>query len=124
MGSANFLVGYSSRMTSPLMINWFMNVFMAAICAIYLLHSRRRVFRHFLKERRMLLSVSVLNNAAWVAFAFAATMAPIGIVVAISESYVALAVLLGLVINKERIHAHQKVGLVLALAGVIVLASL
>ena len=68
--------------------------------------------------------MSVSDKTAWVAFAFAMTLAPIGIVVALSESYIIIAVLLGLAINRERLAAHQKVGLVTAIAAAITLAAI
>ncbi len=46
------------------------------------------------------------------------------IAVAISENYIAVAALLGLVITKEKILPHQKAGLVVALVAAVALAYL
>ena len=126
MGTANFLIGYGSRLTSPLLVNWFMNVFIALACLAYILAAGRTksLVGHVKSNKGLFLGVSILDNGAWIAYAFAIALAPFGLVIAISESYIALSVLLGLLVNRERIHAHQKIGLVLALAGVILLASL
>ena len=68
--------------------------------------------------------MSLLDKIAWVAFAFAMSLAPIGIIVALSESYIIIAVILGLTINKEKIKFHQKIGLVMAIISAIVLAAI
>jgi drug/metabolite transporter (DMT)-like permease len=126
MGTANFLIGYGSRATSPLMVNWFMNVFITAACVTYLATAGRlgKFSGHVMKNKKLLFSVSFFDNGAWIAYAFAVVLAPIGIVVSISESYVAIGVLLGLSINHDKIKRHQKAGLVLALAGAIMLAAI
>lgn len=69
-----------------------------------------------------MLNISTFDNAAWISFAFAASLAPIAIVVALSESYIALAALLGLMINKEKLMKHQKLGLVISILSAIILA--
>lgn len=50
--------------------------------------------------------------------------APIGVAVALSESYIIVAVLLGLAVNKEKFDVHQKLGLVVAVLSAIVLAGI
>ena len=52
----------------------------------------------------------------------AMSLAPIAITVALSESYVIIAVLLGMYVNKEYLHKHQKIGLGIALVSVVVLS--
>ena len=74
------------------------------------------------KYPRMLFTMSLFDNIAWVAFVAAMTMAPIGVVVALTESYIIIVVLLGLLVNKEKLIYRQKVGLVIALVAAIVLA--
>jgi drug/metabolite transporter (DMT)-like permease len=59
---------------------------------------------------------------AWVSFAKATTFIPIAIATTISESYIALAVLLGLFVNREKLRTHQILGITLATFGVIILA--
>jgi uncharacterized membrane protein len=57
-------------------------------------------------------------------FAKSATLIPIGLTTAISESYIALAVLLGLYFNKEKLRYHQFIGIGIIIAGVIALSYL
>jgi drug/metabolite transporter (DMT)-like permease len=126
MGATNFFVGFASRITNPLLTNWFIDVFLTLVCIFYLSFNNKfkKMFRDFKHNKNLLLGVSFLDNGAWIAFAFAASLAPIAIVVALSESYVALAVLLGLFINKEKLLLHQKLGLIISILGAITLAIL
>lgn len=124
MGAANFLVGVGARITDALMINWFMSIFMAIITFSYILSKKRatKMGRDLLSEKKLLFSMCLLDNIAWVAFAFAMTLAPIAIAVALSESYIIIAVLLGMFVNKENLRLHQKVGLVISIIAAITLA--
>jgi len=124
MGASNFLVGLGSRMTDPMTANWFLNVFIATACLAYIVANGRlgKLRRDFTENRKLVLIVCTTDNLAWITFAFAATMIPIAIATAISESYIALAALLGLIVNRELLRTHQKAGLLLTLAGALALA--
>lgn len=123
MGGANFFVGWGGRETDPLVINFLISLFsmLGALIFILVRGSMRKTISDVVKSPKMLLSMAFLDNLAWVAFAFAMSMAPIGISVALSESYIILAVLLGLFIAREKLQNHQKKGLVIALLSAIVL---
>lgn len=56
------------------------------------------------------------------AFAAAATFAPISVATTISGGYVALAVLLGIFVSREKVKPHQMFGIALVSVGVIVLS--
>lgn len=126
MGVANFFVGWGSRVSDPLMTNFFVNVFIAVISGAYLVCSGRagRVIRDAISSRVLLLPTAIADNTAWIAFAFAMSLAPIGVVVALSESYIIVAVLLGLSINHEKLEKHQKVGLLVALIAIMWLVAI
>ena len=125
MGTANFFVGWGARLTDPLLMNFFLNVFIAVASGLFLLArgELHKFFRDFVQTRKLMLPMLISDNAAWVAFAFAMTLAPIGIAVALSESYIIVAVILGLAINRERLERHQKFGLIAAIAAAITLAA-
>lgn len=124
MGTANFFMGWGARLSDPLMANFLSDLFIAVVTGCMLLTTGRlrKTFRDIKKNRSVLIPMSVADKAAWVAFAFAMSLAPIGVIVALSESYIIIAVLLGLAVNKEKLDAHQKLGLVLAVTAAIVLA--
>ncbi|MBI2632714.1 DMT family transporter [Candidatus Pacearchaeota archaeon] len=126
MGLANFLVGVGARETNALIINWFLSTFLALACFIYLISKKnlRKTFKDVIKNKKLLFSMCTLDNIAWVAFAFSMTLAPIALAVALSESYIIIAVLLGLFVNKEYLRKHQKIGLIIAIISAILLASL
>jgi drug/metabolite transporter (DMT)-like permease len=126
LGLTNFFLGYTSRLTNPLLVNWFMSLFLTFACIFYLHTNKRlgRVMEDFHKNRKLVLSASLADNMAWIFVAVAMTLIPIAIAVAISESYIALASLLGLMINKETLLKHQMAGLVLVLASAVALSAM
>ncbi len=124
MGTANFLVGFASRVTSPLITNWFMNVFLMLISLFYIITNKRthKLIKDLTLNKKLLLTMSTFDNAAWISIAFAASIIPITIAFAISESYIIISALLGLLINRELLMRHQKAGIVLALASSVALS--
>jgi drug/metabolite transporter (DMT)-like permease len=123
MGTANFLFGTVARETAPLLVNWFSSTVMALGTFAFLQYKRPQVslFKHFLEHRRLLTTVGLFDNAAWVGYSFAILSMPIGVAIALSESYVAFACMLGIYINKERLKQHQAFGLVLTIAAAMLL---
>lgn len=126
MGAANFFMGWGGRLTDALLMNFFASAFIAVISGAYLLFRGRfgRALRDMWVHRRLLLPMAIADNTAWVAFVFAMSIAPIGIATALSESYIVIAVILGLAVGHERLEFHQKVGLVAAVIAAVTLAAL
>lgn len=126
MGAANFFVGWGARVTDPLMVNFFLNVFITVATGIYLVAKGKfgKTIKDAILYRGTLLPMAISDNAAWVAFAFAMSLAPIAVAVALSESYIIVAVILGLLVNRERLQTHQKIGLVAALTVALTLAAI
>lgn len=125
MGLANFMMGVGARATDPIVANFFVNVVMMSLSLFYLIYRGRlkRTFLDFKNNFKLMITMSISDNLAWVAFAFAMSLAPIGIAVALSESYIIISVILGFVINKEKLQPHQKMGLIFALIGAVTLAA-
>lgn len=126
MGLVNFMVGVSSQETSPLMAIWFTNLIFTLCCLIYMAVKTDfgGIIRDFTKNLRVTLTTSVFDNAAWIFFAFAASMIPISIATTVSESYIAFVVCLGLLLNREKIRWHQLVGVVVTIASIIILSAI
>ncbi|MGA3020818.1 MAG: EamA family transporter, partial [Candidatus Micrarchaeales archaeon] len=124
LGAADFLVGLGARATSPLLVNWFIDITLTAYTLVYISFRRglRKVVRNLKKMPMLLLATCTFDNFAWISYAFATVLMPITIAAAISENYIALAAILGLVINREHLMAHQKLGLVIALSSAVVLS--
>lgn len=125
MGAANFFIGWGSRETTVLLTKWFVDATVALISFVYLFYKKRihKIDLDFKSNKKLLLSMCIFDNLAWVAFGFALVLAPISIAVAISESYIIITVLLGLFVNKEKLKYHQKIGLIIAVLAAIILAS-
>ncbi len=126
MGVGNFFMGISGRMTNSLLANFVACVVMATVTLAYIVSKgrTRKLVMDIKSHPLLLLIMSIFDNAAWIAFVAAMSIAPIGIVVALTESYIIIVVLLGLMINKEKLTRHQKVGLVVALFAAVILASI
>src|SRR3989344_6472211 len=126
MAASNVLVGVSGQETSPLFAIWAINVIHGTLTLLWLI--MRGKLAHLLPRqggRRLHIALmSIFDNAAWIFYAYAAVLIPISITIAISESYIILSVLLGILINRERIKSHQKVGIAVAVISVIILAAL
>lgn len=124
MGGANFLFGVGSRASNPLLVNWFTSFGMALILTMYLIKKKQFlvVKKDIKKNGPLILGVSVIDNLAWIAFTYSTLTIPIAISTGISESYIALAALLGLTFNKEKLKSHQLVGLGTTLVAAILLA--
>ncbi len=126
MALTNFMIGTASQSTSPLLTIWFSHTAVALVCLIYLIF--RRQFKSTLSDLKKypkpILAESVLDNSAWISFAFATTYIPISIATTISESYITITVLLGLFIGKEKLHKYQIFGAFLAIAGIIALSAI
>lgn len=125
MGSSNFMLGFASRVTNPLIAAWVTNLFTGTVSLYYLITNKRigNVVRDFRQNTRMLSALALFDNLAWLSYATAASLIPIAIATALSESYIVLATVLGLIVNKEVLMKHQKVGLVVAISSAIALAA-
>lgn len=120
----NFLVGIVSQTISPLFTVWFTHTIVALV-ALAVLITRGEInalCQAFLEYKKIILAASILDNTAWVAYSFATTYIPIAIATTISEGYIALAALLGLWLNREKLHRHQMAGVVISIAGILILS--
>lgn len=124
MGAANFFVGWGARETDPLIINFVISAISLIGSGIFLIAKDKigATFRHLVAYPKTIVPMMLLDNIAWIAFAYGMALAPIGITVALSESYIVIAVLLGIFVNREKLEQHQYVGLVVAVGAAIVLA--
>jgi len=124
VAGVSFCFAVVARESDPLLVNWFSATVVFIFIAIYILIQKRFVeVVNLWKENKFLaLSVGFFTNFAWISFTAATLFIPIAIATGISEGYIALTVLLGLIFNKEKLRHHQKIGLVLTIAACICLA--
>ncbi|OGL86899.1 hypothetical protein A3I40_04195 [Candidatus Uhrbacteria bacterium RIFCSPLOWO2_02_FULL_48_12] len=120
----NFLVGVASQTISPLFTVWFTHT-IVALAALGVLIVRGEFYalrQRFSEYKKIILAAGILDNTAWLAYSFATTYIPIAIATTISEGYVALAALLGLLLNHEKLHRHQMAGVIISIAGILILS--
>ncbi|MGV8161946.1 MAG: DMT family transporter [Candidatus Nanoarchaeia archaeon] len=124
MGGYNFLTGFSSKSMTPMLAIWGPWFLCTVICAIFMMFRKKKeIFKDALKIKWLLLVTCIIDIAAWVFYAFALQKNEISIITAITESYPAIALGLGVWLNKERILFHQWVGAGLALLCSILLST-
>jgi bacterial/archaeal transporter family protein len=124
MGAVNFMTGSGSKSISPLLAIWFPWVVFSILCLVVIAKRKSwKEFGHNIKSYTyLLLIMGLVDTAAWIFYAFATQNDAISIITAITECYPALAMFLGLWLNKESIRWHQYLGAFLALGGCIALA--
>lgn len=117
MGIINFLTGYIAINISPLMSVWFAWFVFTIITFGYLVKKKRFVWKkYFIKKIDLAtLVMCLLDTAAWVFFAFAIVGSGLAIAIGITESYPAIALFLGVLVNKEKISRHQFFGALLVI---------
>ncbi|MFA5187949.1 MAG: EamA family transporter [Patescibacteria group bacterium] len=122
----NVLIGLSSQQISPITTVWFMHVVIAAASALVIIFQGnfRTVAVNFKKNLWLICSLGLINNIAWLAYAYATIYVKISIAATISESYIILATLLGIFINREKLKPHQIIGIIVAILGVLILSAL
>jgi len=120
----NYTIAITSQQTSEVLTLWFTHTMLAVISGVYLLVKGRFVsaFRDVRRFPVAIIGASFFDNAGWLSYAHAATRIPISIAVTITEGFVALASILGIVVNKEKLRPHQFVGAAIAICGILVLA--
>lgn len=123
---STFLTGVASQDISPSVTVWFVHGAVGVVSALILAaQGKLKGVRHDFKAFGPLIGImALLDNIAWISFAFAATLIPISIATAISESYIALSAILGVRYNREKLIHHQGVGIIIVASAVIVLSYL
>lgn len=124
MSIVNFITGIASQKVGAVETIWFVHTFIAIICIIYFSVTRswRLFFEHVQKYPKESLLVALFNNGAWLAYSAAVILIPISLAITISEGYIALAMILGVIFNKEKLSPLQWLGAIISFVAVLVLA--
>ena len=124
-GAVNFLTAVSSKSISPMLAIWAPWMIMTILCLVVII--RREGLGGFISNAKnykmLILFMGIFDTAAWIFYSHAVHEESISIITAITESYPAIALFLGLWLNKEKILFHQYLGAGLALVGSFVLAG-
>ncbi len=122
-GVVNFLVKKGAVDGSPLLTIWVSWTMITVVC-LALVISRNGIGslqQAARKHSTLFISMGILDTLAWVFYAFAVRDSSLSITTAITESYPALALVLGLWINKESVKKHQLVGAAIMLTSSILI---
>ncbi len=126
MGLVNFLTAVGAKQVSPLLVIW-MPWLVIAIMSLFFVWRRegvKRLWANAIKFKTLILLTAFFDTLAWLFYATAVLKNELVITTAITESYPAVALFLGLVFNKEKILSHQYAGAALALAASLALGFL
>ncbi len=124
MGFINFLTGVSSKTISPIMAIWVPWTIVSIFCLIYIW--KREGFVKFVKNgikfKYIVLTMGIFDTLAWLFYSFAVSKNEISLITAITESYPAIAMFMGVWLNKEKIRWYQYLGAIIALILSFILA--
>jgi len=117
------VMGASSQTSAPLLTVWLVWIGTGIFSFCYLLAHKQvtELKKNFRDHAAILLMVGVFDMLGWLGFCLASARMSIALTTAIAESYVAITILLGLIINREKILWHQKIGIGVVFISVIVL---
>jgi drug/metabolite transporter (DMT)-like permease len=123
MGLVSVFVGWGGREIGAALVNWCLFTGVAILCFARFAWQQQihRLVRDWRQHAGLILAVSFFTACAWVVYAQSAQTLPIAITTAISEGYIAVAAALGILINRERVRLHQRIGLVLTVLATIML---
>lgn len=124
MGLNDLLMGLAARNFSPILSVWLIHSLLGVISLAYLIFTKQagKLVSEFRRFPVLITAQSLLDNAAWVFFALAVQSIPIAITATIGEAYIAIGVLLGIFLNREKLKAHQLIGTAFAIGGALFLA--
>ncbi len=125
-GLINFLTAVGAKEIAPLLTIWCTWVTFTVICLGYLFAKGRiKSFAHqFSKYTTLIIAMGVIDTVAWIFFALALENKELAVTIAITESYPAVSLFLGSVVNKEKIATIQFFGAFLTIVASIVMALL
>ena len=121
----NFFSANLAKTIDPMIAIWFPWLACGIISFIYISRFKKAHFKEFIKNSyqywKLIALVSAIDLAAWLFYAFAVEKEELSITIAITESYIVIALILGVIINKEKIRPLQYMGATLAIIGSIVI---
>jgi len=124
----NLTIGLVSRLLHPTLTSFIINLFMLAFSSAVLIWRKEftfpGVFEPLRRQPVHVIATGILYTGAGLCFAYATTQMPISVATGISEGYVALSVLLGLWLGRERLKRNQYLGVAVVILGIIILAFL
>ncbi len=124
MAAMNLVVATGSRQVSPIMAIWVPWLLMGAASLLLLWKNGRLggLLGKGVRFRRLVIGMGIVDTLAWLFYATAVVKNGLAITTAITESYPAIALFLGVFVNREKIAKHQWFGAAVALLASVLLA--
>lgn len=118
-GIIDFLTAVGAKTISPLLTIWFTWIIFTLICLVSMAWrgDLGRFFKDAVKYKMLVIVMSAIDTLAWVLFAIAVRHNELAITVAITESYPAIGLILGVAANREKVAVHQYIGAAIAVAA-------
>jgi len=115
----NFSAALCAKEISPVLTIWFAWTFCAIISFTFILFSgdAARMWRESVKIKSLILGTSFFNMAAWLLFALVVATKELSLTIAITECYPAVSIIIANRFDNEKVHAHQLIGIVIALVA-------
>jgi drug/metabolite transporter (DMT)-like permease len=114
----NFVSASQARALSPLIAIYVPWLVCCLICWLYIRQKREKnLIQNFKLNWRLILIMVIIDLLAWLAYTFAVAKEELAITISITESYVVIALILGVIINKEKIKVVQYIGALLAIGS-------
>lgn len=119
----NFGSASQAKEISPLMAIWLPWLICGLICFAHI--SRRRLGKFIgnsQKNWRLIGEMVIVDLLAWTSYVFAVAKEELAVTIAITESYIVIALVLGVIVNKEKISRIQYFGAALAVTCSLLIA--
>jgi drug/metabolite transporter (DMT)-like permease len=119
MGMVNFLTASAAKSITPLLAIWgpWMVFTLISILIVWKEGKFSPFVKNVKKYPRLVAVTGFVDTLAWASFAVATLHQSLSVSIAITESYPAVALLLGIHFNHEHMKGHQLLGALLALGG-------
>jgi len=122
----NFLTAVGAKELNPILVIWFPWLVSGLLTFVYLLLKKRwgNVVRRSRPFWKLLAVMIVIDITAWLCYSFALSQKELSITTSITESFIVVAMILGIIFNKERIRPLQYLGAALAVVCSILIGLL
>ncbi|MFH0970697.1 MAG: DMT family transporter [Candidatus Diapherotrites archaeon] len=123
MGIVNFLTASAAKSITPLIAIWgpWMIITIISILIMWKEGKFNVFWKNVQKYPQLIAITGFVDTLAWISFAVATFYQSLSLSIAITESYPAVALLLGIHFNHEHMKGHQLLGALLALSGSVAL---
>jgi len=119
----NFLMAYGAKEIDPLVTLWLPWLVSGLICGVLIYEQKDKQFwKKSLLNWRLILAVMIIDCLAWLFYVLATIKNDLSITISISESFIVIAIILGIFFNKEKITKPQVLGALLAISASVAIA--